>query len=186
MDDTVAMLLADCGRLPPLSAEDERVLLARRPDLEAVELLVKSNIRLLVRISRQYMRDGHRLEDLLSAAIFGYLEGIRRWEDVGHRLNTYAIIWARKELRAMSGGRMTHSLEVTDAAQVVVVPTYESDEIAKMVAAILHLPPILQTILQQRFFDGKTLREVADGLGYSYQYIGILEHRALAMLKGMM
>ena len=82
------------GSFPrPLTAEEERVYLERfaQGDLEARNVLIERNLRLVAHIMKKYYAQGSDQEDLISIGTIGLIKGISTFDaSKGARLATYA------------------------------------------------------------------------------------------------
>ena len=89
-----ALRLDQPGSFPkPLSAKEERVYLERAAagDLEARNILVERNLRLVAHIMKKYYAQSADQEDLLSIGTIGLIKGIETFDlTKGARLATYA------------------------------------------------------------------------------------------------
>lgn len=91
--------LRSIRRYPLLTSSGEQRLAKRsqRGESRAKERLVKSNLRLVVKIAREYSRPGAPIEDLISEGNLGLIEAAKRFEpNRGARFVTYASWWIRK------------------------------------------------------------------------------------------
>ena len=82
------------GSFPkPLSAEEEREFLRRsaQGDLEARNILIERNLRLVAHIMKKYYALSSDQEDLISIGTIGLIKGITTFDTTkGARLATYA------------------------------------------------------------------------------------------------
>ena len=82
------------GSFPkPLSAQEERYYLARsaQGDLEARNILIERNLRLVAHIMKKYYAQTADQEDLISIGTIGLIKGITTFDtSKGARLATYA------------------------------------------------------------------------------------------------
>ena len=87
-------LTGDTGSFPkPLSAGEERMYLERSlaGDLEARNILVEHNLRLVAHIARKYTVPGHNAEDLTSIGVVGLIKAVGSYRcGGGTSLGTYA------------------------------------------------------------------------------------------------
>ncbi len=94
--------LNEIGKTPLLTPEQE-VSLARRihkGDAAAREAMIKANLRLVVRIARDYENFGLPLLDLISEGNIGLVKAVERFDpDKGGKLSTYAAWWIRQALK---------------------------------------------------------------------------------------
>lgn len=85
---------ANAGSFPkPLSAAEEKVYLERmaQGDLEARNLLIEHNLRLVAHIIKKYYTQARDQEDLISIGTIGLIKGVSSYKpDKGVRLATYA------------------------------------------------------------------------------------------------
>lgn len=82
------------GSFPkPLTAEEERIYLKRSAegDLEARNILIERNLRLVAHIMKKYYSQSADQEDLISIGTIGLIKGISTFDaSKGARLATYA------------------------------------------------------------------------------------------------
>ena len=82
------------GSFPkPLTAEEERIYLKRSAegDLEARNILIERNLRLVAHIMKKYYSQSADQEDLISIRTIGLIKGISTFDaSKGARLATYA------------------------------------------------------------------------------------------------
>ena len=82
------------GSFPkPLTAEEERIYLKRSAegDLEARNILIERNLRLVAHIMKKYYSQSADQEDLISIGAIGLIKGISTFDaSKGARLATYA------------------------------------------------------------------------------------------------
>ena len=87
-------LQLNTGSFPkPLSEEEERVYLerAKEGDLEARNVLIERNLRLVAHIMKKYYAQTSDQEDLISIGTIGLIKGISTFDaSKGARLATYA------------------------------------------------------------------------------------------------
>ena len=87
-------LQLNTGTFPkPLSEEEEwhYLTLARQGDLEARNILIERNLRLVAHIMKKYYAQTSDQEDLISIGTIGLIKGISTFDpDKGARLATYA------------------------------------------------------------------------------------------------
>lgn len=88
--------------VPLLTREDEVRLAAaiRRGDQQAREQMIRANLRLVVKIAREYEHLGLPVADLVSEGIIGLTKAVDRFEpSKGGKLSTYGAWWIRQQIR---------------------------------------------------------------------------------------
>lgn len=94
--------LQDINETPLLTAAQERELAARiaQGDPEARDLMVKSNLRLVVNIARGYLGKGLGLEDLVEEGNLGLMRAVEGFDGaLDVRFSTYASYWIKQSIR---------------------------------------------------------------------------------------
>ena len=85
-----------------LTAQQERDLSRRAKDGDssARDALVQANLRLVVRIAREYQGRGLELEDLIAEGNLGLFRAAEKFDPArGTRFSTYAVYWIRQAIR---------------------------------------------------------------------------------------
>ena len=90
----ISLRISGGGSFPkPLTAEEERMYLQRSAagDLEARNILIERNLRLVAHIMKKYYSQSADQEDLISIGTIGLIKGISTFDAAkGARLATYA------------------------------------------------------------------------------------------------
>ncbi|MEK9173230.1 MAG: RNA polymerase sigma factor RpoD/SigA [Patescibacteria group bacterium] len=98
--------LNEIGRIPLLTGEQERALATRvrEGDEEACQKLVRSNLRFVVSVAKQYQNQGMTLGDLINEGNVGLMKAAKRFDpSLGFKLISYAVWWIRQAiLQALS------------------------------------------------------------------------------------
>lgn len=99
--DSLGHYLKEIRRIPLLTKEEE-IALARRAktgDQQALDALVRHNLRFVVSVAKQYSKSGVPFEDLVNEGNLGLIRGARRFDvDRGFRFISYAVWWIRQAI----------------------------------------------------------------------------------------
>lgn len=97
--DPLTLYLSHIRNHPILDAENQQKLAVRykqKNDLEAAQLLVMTNLRLVVKIAREYRRRWANLLELIQEGNVGLSEAIQRYDPYRHvKFTSYAQYWIR-------------------------------------------------------------------------------------------
>jgi len=206
-------LQLNTGSFPkPLTAEEERhyLELSAQGDLEARNVLIERNLRLVSHIMKKYYSQTSDQEDLISIGTIGLIKGITTFDTAkGARLATYAARCVENEIlmhfRAMRKSAQDVSLSDyietgTDGAALSLMDVVSDEEgdLLEQVSAresVVNLRRAVREILsdQERLvvelryglggLPPKRQREVADITGISRSYVSRIEKRALQKLR---
>ena len=200
------------GSFPkPLSEEEERhyLQLASQGDLEARNVLIARNLRLVAHIMKKYYSSSADQEDLISIGTIGLIKGIETFDQSkGARLATYAARCAENEIlmyfRSMRKSAQDVSLSDyiesgSDGAALSLMDVVSDDwDLQEQVmnresVAVLrdaverYLTEQERTVITLRYgLKGKKpqrQREVAKMCGISRSYVSRIEKRALSKLR---
>ena len=109
-----------------LLTQDEELSISRKAlkgDLEALERLVKSNLRLVVLIAKEYRNMGLPFLDLISEGNLGLFKAAKRYDPArGTRFSTYSSYWIRQYIRRA----------LANQSRTIRVPAYLVDRMACM------------------------------------------------------
>ena len=101
--DTLGHYLSQIRNYPVLTREEEQKL-ARRyyddGDNEAAEILIRSNLRFVVKIAMEYSKFGAKLIDIIQEGNIGLMHAIKEYNPYkGVKLISYAVWWIRGCIR---------------------------------------------------------------------------------------
>ncbi|MBL9175974.1 MAG: RNA polymerase sigma factor RpoD/SigA [Verrucomicrobiales bacterium] len=112
----LTLYMRDAVEVPLLTIEEENALAARikNGDLEAREHMIRANLRLVVKIARDYDGFGLPLLDLINEGNIGLMKGVERFDPAkGGKLSTYASWWIKQSIkRALANQSKTIRLPV--------------------------------------------------------------------------
>ncbi len=124
--DPVQMYLKEIGKIPFVTAEQERELAKRieAGDIEAKKQLARANLRLVVSIAKKYVgRSPHlTLLDLIQEGNLGLFRAVEKFDwRKGYKFSTYATWWIRQAItRALA-----------DQARTIRIPVHMIETISK-------------------------------------------------------
>jgi RNA polymerase primary sigma factor len=114
--DTLQLYLQEIGQVKLITPQEEVVLAERikKGDAEAREQMIKANLRLVVKIARDYDGLGLPLLDLINEGNIGLMKGVERFDPKkGAKLSTYAAWWIKQAIkRALANQSKTIRLPV--------------------------------------------------------------------------
>jgi RNA polymerase primary sigma factor len=100
--DALQLFLNEAGRFKLLTAAEEVELAKRieRGDKQAKDLLINSNLRLVVSIAKRYQGHGLALLDLIQEGIIGLIRAAEKFDwRKGFKFSTYATWWIRQAVQ---------------------------------------------------------------------------------------
>ena len=100
---TLGWYLDQIKSTPLLTAEQERQLSRRireHSDPHAREQMIQANLRLVVKIAKQYTTAGMTLSDLVAEGNLGLMRAVEEFDpDAGVRFSTYAAWWVKQAIK---------------------------------------------------------------------------------------
>lgn len=212
LDEGYLCYIAGNDKLPaPLDAKEEKELLERlmQKDIEAKNILIERNLRLVVYISKKFESSGVNIEDLISIGTIGLMKAINSYNlEKNIKLATYAsrcieneiLMYLRKNnkikteisidepINTDSEGNDLSLADILGTDNDSIFKSIEDNDNKKMLhSAIKKLNNREKTIMQLRYgFNGieeLTQKEVADRLGISQSYISRIEKKVINSLK---
>ena len=157
--DALQQFLNEAGRYRLLTAEEEVELAKRieRGDKEAKDLMINSNLRLVVSIAKRYQGHGLSLLDLIQEGIIGLIRAVEKFDwRRGYKFSTYATWWIRQ---AVQRG-------VANKARTIRIPVHIVDRERKVaraereLVAKLERPPTDEEIARAAKLPVSQVREV--------------------------
>ena len=200
------------GSFPkPLTREEEEyyLRLSSQGDLDARNVLIERNLRLVAHIMKKYYAQTSDQEDLISIGTIGLIKGIETFDpSKGARLATYAarcveneiLMYFRSQKKSSQDVSLSDYIETgNDGAALSLMDVVAQDDdllerissredIRKVIRAVDRVltEQERQVILLRYGLDGqpaKRQREVAQVTGISRSYVSRIEKRALEKLK---
>jgi RNA polymerase primary sigma factor len=98
----IKIYLQEIGRIDLITPEEEIILAAKikAGDEDARQKLITANLRLVVKIAKDYARYGLPLLDLIAEGNVGLIKAVERFDPAkGGKLSTYAAWWIKQVIR---------------------------------------------------------------------------------------
>jgi RNA polymerase primary sigma factor len=122
VSDPVRMYLKEIGRIPLLTF-DQEISLAKRVEKgedAAKQILVNSNLRLVVSIAKKYVGRGLTLLDLIQEGNQGLIRAVEKYDwRRGYKFSTYATWWIRQSI----------TRAIADQARTIRIPVHMVENI---------------------------------------------------------
>ncbi len=125
LNDPVKMYLKEIGKVPLLKAEDEIEIAKRieQGDVEAKNILIQSNLRLVVSIAKKYVGRGMLFLDLIQEGNMGLVKAVEKFDYTkGFKFSTYATWWIRQAI----------TRAIADQARTIRIPVHMVETINKL------------------------------------------------------
>src|SRR5438045_4479042 len=163
-DTGIKIYLREIGQIPLLTPEQEIELAAKikKGDREARALMIRSNLRLVVKIAHDYANLGLPLLDLISEGNIGLMKAVERFDPAkGGKLSTYGAWWIKQSIKRA----------LANQSKTLRQPVHLVDKISKMRRTAMKL----QEVLGREPTD----EELADELGMTASRVAQLRTAAI-------
>ena len=124
-DTAIKLYLREIGQVKLLTPQEEIELAARikKGDKKAREQMIKANLRLVVKIARDYEGIGLPLLDLISEGNIGLMKAVERFDPAkGGKLSTYGSWWIKQSIKRA----------LANQSKTIRLPVHLVDKISKM------------------------------------------------------
>lgn len=163
-DTAIRLYLREIGQVPLLTPQQEIVLAARiqKGDKAARELMIKSNLRLVVKIAHDYDWLGLPLLDLINEGNIGLMKAVERFDPKkGGKLSTYGAWWIKQSIKRA----------LANQGKTIRLPVHLVDKISKMRRVAMKLLEI--------FGREPTDEEIAEEMGMTASRVAQLRTAAI-------
>ncbi len=148
-EGSLDVYLREISRYPLITQADEVALAIRihDGDQEALDTLVRSNLRFVVSVAKKYQNQGVSLSDLINEGNLGLIRAAHKFDETkGIKFISYAVWWIRQGiLQALA-----------EQSRIVRVPLNRAGE--------LHRIGKRTSVLQQELGRDPTAGEIAEGM----------------------
>ena len=145
-EDDLRQYLQDVGKYPMLSQEEEYALAKRcaEGDADAIRLMTVSNLRLVVKMAREYSGRGVPLMDLIQEGSLGLFHAAKKFDYTKQcRFSTYATKWIRQSIDRC----------VLEHSSLIHIPRQKMEKIRKILA--------IRAALKQELEEEPTIAQIA-------------------------
>ncbi|MDR3456861.1 MAG: RNA polymerase sigma factor RpoD/SigA [Verrucomicrobiae bacterium] len=149
-DTAIRLYLREIGQVKLLTPQEEIELAAKikKGDKKAREHMIKANLRLVVKIARDYEGIGLPLLDLISEGNIGLMKAVERFDpNKGGKLSTYGSWWIKQSIKRA----------LANQSKTIRLPVHLVDKISRMRRTAMKL--------QEEFGREPTDEELAAELG---------------------
>jgi RNA polymerase primary sigma factor len=163
-DTAIKLYLREIGQVKLLTPQEEIELAARikKGDKKAREQMIKANLRLVVKIARDYEGIGLPLLDLISEGNIGLMKAVERFDPAkGGKLSTYGSWWIKQSIKRA----------LANQSKTIRLPVHLVDKISKMRRTAMRL--------QEEFGREPTDEELGEELGISASRIAQMRMAAI-------
>lgn len=122
---SIRLYMKELGQVPLITPEEEIELAKRiqKGDSEAREKMIKANLRLVVKIAKDYEGFGLPLLDLINEGNLGLMRGVMKFDPTkGVKFSTYGSWWIKQSIRRA----------ISNYSKTIRLPVHLEDKISKM------------------------------------------------------
>jgi len=163
-DTAIKLYLREIGQVKLLTPLEEIELAARikKGDKKAREQMIKANLRLVVKIARDYEGIGLPLLDLISEGNIGLMKAVERFDPAkGGKLSTYGSWWIKQSIKRA----------LANQSKTIRLPVHLVDKISKMRRTAMRL--------QEEFGREPTDEELGEELGITASRVSQMRMAAI-------
>ncbi len=163
-DTAIKLYLREIGQVKLLTPQEEIELAARikKGDRKAREQMIKANLRLVVKIARDYEGIGLPLLDLISEGNIGLMKAVERFDPAkGGKLSTYGSWWIKQSIKRA----------LANQSKTIRLPVHLVDKISKMRRTAMRL--------QEEFGREPTDEELGEELGITASRVAQMRMAAI-------
>jgi RNA polymerase primary sigma factor len=163
-DTAIKLYLREIGQVKLLTPQEEIELAAKikKGDKKAREQMIKANLRLVVKIARDYEGIGLPLLDLISEGNIGLMKAVERFDPAkGGKLSTYGSWWIKQSIKRA----------LANQSKTIRLPVHLVDKISKMRRTAMRL--------QEELGREPTDEELGEDMGISASRVAQMRMAAI-------
>jgi RNA polymerase primary sigma factor len=145
-NDTLKLYMMNISKYPLITPAEESILAEKiaNGDTEARSKLIRSNLRLVVKIAHDFKGLGLPLLDLISEGNIGLMRAVEKFDPTkGAKLSSYAAWWIKQAMRRA----------LANQSKIIRIPVQSASKISKIQAA--------KAILAEKLGRDPTDKEIA-------------------------
>ena len=128
---------------------------------EATDILIESNLRLVVHVAKKFMYHGMQLQDLIQEGNIGLMKAVKKFDYTrGYKFSTYATWWIKQSI----------TRAIADQARTIRIPVHMVETINRMVR--------IKRKLAQDLHREPTPQEIANEMGITVEKVQQIQHIA--------
>ena len=162
--NSLKVYLNEISQTALLTREQEVELAAKiqAGDAAARELMIKANLRLVVKIAKDYSNYGLPLVDLISEGNMGLMKAVERFDpEKGGKLSTYAAWWIKQSIKRA----------LANQSKTIRLPVHMVDKIARMRRVAV--------VLTEELGREPSTEELAEELGLPIKKVALLKRASM-------
>ncbi|HHT9104331.1 MAG TPA: sigma-70 family RNA polymerase sigma factor [Candidatus Wujingus californicus] len=162
-ESALQIYLKEISKFPLLSPEEEKEITRKvaENDQRAREKLIRSNLRLVVNIAREYVNRGISFLDLIEEGNIGLIHAVKKFNpSMGYKFSTYATWWIKQAIRRA----------IRNKAKTIRIPSYIVENVSKLKTVTTDLlnklerPPSVDEIAKQMDITAKKVQSIEDAI----------------------
>ncbi len=167
--ESITKYFNEVSKIPLLTAEEENELAQKSSagDEVALEKIVKSNLRFVISVAKQYQNRGLPLEDLVNDGNFGLIRAAKKFDsNRGFKFISYAVWWIRQAIMQ----------SLAEQSRMIRIPNNQTASLHKINKAITKLEQQLE-----REPTNEELETALDGIDVNIRDLKMIMGRTISL-----
>ncbi len=156
LSDSTNLYLTEISKTPLLTPEEEIDLAQRvqNKDQQAKQILINSNLKLVVSIAKKYIGRGLSFQDLIQEGSLGLIKAVEKFDYTrGYKFSTYATWWIKQAI----------TRAIADQSRIIRLPVHMVETLNKFKRTIRELT--------QKLGREPTVNELANACRFSEEKV---------------